>query len=70
MYAVEFQAKIKDGSIEIPEEYRHRFKERMRVILFVEEESTMVDLIAQLLQHPIQVAGFKPFTRDELYERS
>ena len=33
MYAVEFQAKIKDGTIEIPEVYRHRFKERVRVIL-------------------------------------
>jgi hypothetical protein len=70
MYAVEFQAKIKDGAIEIPEVYRDRFKERVRVILLAEEERTTGDLIDQLLQHPFKVAGFKPFTRDELYERS
>ena len=70
MYAVEFQAKIKDGTIEIPEVYRDRFKERVRVILLAEEEGTTVNLIDQLLQHPLKVAGFKPFTRDEMYERS
>jgi hypothetical protein len=50
--------------------YRHRFKEHVRVILLTEEESTPVNLVDQLLQHPLQVAGFKPFTRDEMYERS
>src|SRR5215475_9516813 len=70
MYAVEFQAKIKNGTIEIPEVYRHRFKERVRVILLTEEESTTVNLIDQFLQHPLKVAGFKPFTRDQIYERS
>ena len=70
MYAVEFQAKIKNGTIEIPEMYRNRFKAHVRVILLAEEESTTVNLIDQLLQHPLKVAGFKPFTRDELYERS
>lgn len=70
MYAVEFQAKIKDGAIEIPEVYRHRFKERVRVILLAEEESTTVNLIDQLLQQPLKVPEFKPFTRDAIYERS
>jgi hypothetical protein len=70
MYAVEFQATIKDGAIEIPEVYRHRFRERVRVILLAEEESTTVNLIDQLLQHPLKVPEFKPFTRDEMYERS
>ena len=41
MYAVEFQAKIKEGTIEIPELYRNRIKERVRVIiLLAAEEST------------------------------
>ena len=70
MYAVEFQAKIKDGTIEIPEVYRHRFKDCVRVILLAAEESTPVNLIEQLLQHPLKVARFKPFTTDEMYERS
>ena len=49
MYAVEFQAQIKNGTIEIPEAYRSRCKERVRVILLAEEESTTVTLIDQLL---------------------
>ena len=70
MYAVEFQTKVKNGTIEIPEVYRGRFKERVRVILLAEEESTTLNLIDQLLQHPVKVAGFKPLTREEIYERS
>jgi hypothetical protein len=69
MYAVEFQTKVKNGTIEIPEVYRDRFKERVRVILLAEEESTTLNLIDQLLQHPVKVAGFKPLTREEIYER-
>jgi hypothetical protein len=70
MYAVEFQAQIKNGTIEIPEVYRDRFKERVRVILLAEEASPSGDLIDQLLQHPLKVAGFTPLSREELYERS
>lgn len=70
MYAVEFQAKVKNGSIEIPEEYRARFKERVRVILLAEEESTAAHFIDDLLQHPVHIPGFKPLTRDEIYERT
>jgi len=70
MYAVEFQAQIKNGTIKIPEAYRSRFKERVRVILLAEEESPAMTLIDQLLQHPLKVAGFKPLTREEMYERS
>ena len=70
MYAVEFQAKVKNGSIEIPEEYKTRFKERVRVILLAEEENTTANFIDHLLQHPISIAGFTPLTREEIYERT
>jgi hypothetical protein len=70
MYAVEFQAKVKNGSIEIPEEYKTRFKERVRVILLAEEENTAANFIDQLLQHPIYIAGLTPLTREEIYERT
>jgi hypothetical protein len=69
MYTVEFQAKIKDGTSEIPEIYRNRFKERVRVILLAEEESTSETFIDQLLQHPLKVADFKPLARKAIYER-
>jgi hypothetical protein len=69
MYAVEFQAKIKDGIIEIPEIYRNRLKGHVRVILLAEEEGTNENLIDQLLQHPLKVAGFMPLPREAIYER-
>ncbi|MGH8069503.1 MAG: hypothetical protein ACRERE_30550 [Candidatus Entotheonellia bacterium] len=69
MYAVEFQAKINDGTIEIPEIYRSRFKDRVRVILLTEEESTNENLIDQILQHPLKMAGFTPLPREAIYER-
>ena len=69
MYAVEFQTTVKNGTIEIPEVYRDRFKERVRVILLAEEESGAMNLIDQLLQHQVKVAGFKPLAREEMYER-
>jgi len=70
MYAAEFQAKVKNGIIEIPEVYRDRFKERVRVILFAEERNGNENLIDYLLQHPIEVAGFQALKREEIYERS
>ncbi len=39
MYGVEFQSTIKDGVIEVPPEYRKRFKDYVRVILFSAEAS-------------------------------
>ena len=70
MYAVEFHAKIKNGIIEIPEMYKARFKDRVRVILLEEETSTTVDIIDQLLQHPLKVNESQPLTREEIYERT
>ncbi len=46
MYAVEFPARVKNGTIEIPEQYRDRIKEHVRVILLSEEERPRADLIA------------------------
>ncbi|MCL4872320.1 MAG: hypothetical protein KJ063_25445 [Anaerolineae bacterium] len=40
MYAIEFQTTIKDGIIEIPEVYRGRLQQRVRVILLGEEMMT------------------------------
>jgi len=37
MYAIEFQATIKNGIIEVPHQYRKHLSKRVRVILLVEE---------------------------------
>ena len=51
MYAVVFRTKIKNGTIGIPEEYRHRLREQVRVIVLSEEETTenrsILDILAE-----------------------
>lgn len=69
MYAIEFQTKVKDGSIAIPEEYRDQLKGSVRVILLTEESTEKFDMIGHLLANPLNVEGFKPLTREEIYEQ-
>lgn len=71
MYAIEFQAKLKNGSIEIPEEYKDKIFGTVRVIVLSQEESSAkkTDMIERLLKHPIEVASFTPFDREEIYEQ-
>ena len=69
MYGIEFQTRVKDGSISIPEEYRDKVKGNVRVILLAEESADNFDMIEFLLANPLNMEGFKPFTREEIYER-
>jgi hypothetical protein len=69
--AVEFQAIVKNGMIEIPREYRKRLSQRVRVIVLAEEErkAQPASLIDDLLLNPIKIEGFRPLTRDEAHAR-
>ena len=71
MLAVEFQADVRDGRIEVPEEHRGRFSKNVRVILLAEEpaEPDVPDAIETLLEHPLRLEGFVPLSRDEAHER-
>ncbi|MBA2341052.1 MAG: hypothetical protein H0V88_11695 [Pyrinomonadaceae bacterium] len=70
MYAFEFQAKPKDGRIEIPAEYQDKIAGTVRVIVLSTEKSAATsDMIDQLLEHPIEIENFTPFAREEVYER-
>jgi hypothetical protein len=74
MYAIEFQSKVKNGSISIPEEYREKVTGNVRVILLAdgvaakEGVAGKLDMIEHLLENPLTIEGFKPFTREEVYE--
>jgi hypothetical protein len=70
MFAIEFQTKILDGIIEVPEAYRDRMRGPVRVILLADEGPAAPDLIDQLLSHPVAVPGFVPMQRDQVHERS
>ena len=69
MYAIEFNTKVKDGSITIPEEYKDKVQGNVRVILLTEQSTEESDLIEQLLTNPLNIEGFKPLRREEIYER-
>ncbi len=70
MNAIEFQAKVTNGSILIPEVYRGKIKENVRVILLTEEDDHVdqFDMIDRLLTHPLDIKDFKPLSREEIYE--
>lgn len=69
MSTIEFRAKVTNGSIDIPEQYRNKVKGNVHVILVEEGAAQGFDIIEQLLDNPLKVETFKPFTREELYEQ-
>ena len=59
---------MENGTIQIPPEHREKFKNRVRVILLIEEtEETDISLIDELLANPLQIEDFRPLTRQEIY---
>jgi hypothetical protein len=70
MQTVEFEAKVNNGTIEIPEMYRDRIKERVHVILQVDDPQKGKSFIDELLEKPVKIPGFKPLSRDASHERS
>lgn len=70
MDKIEFEATVKKGKIEIPDQYKDRIKNRVRVIILSEEESTgYQNLIDQLLENPVQIKNFSPLKRNSIYAR-
>ena len=69
MYAIEFHARIRNGIIEIPPEYRDHFQDNVKVILLTEEQQPQpADMIEQLVANPLNIPDFKPLSREELYD--
>lgn len=68
--AVEFQAKIQNGLIQIPDEYKQEFGEGddIKVIVLVKKKSfSKKDIIDELTENPVQVNGV--LSREEIYSR-
>ncbi|MBE9110867.1 hypothetical protein IQ273_15750 [Nodosilinea sp. LEGE 07298] len=73
MQAVEFETKIENGAIAIPPQYQQTFgnSAQVKVILLMPEPSILEeeDMIANLLEHPLDIDNFMPKTREDLYDR-
>jgi hypothetical protein len=67
MTTIEFQAKVKNGVIEIPEMYRDTLPSIVRVILLPLPRPTETGMLAKLLEQPISDPSFTPLTREEIY---
>jgi hypothetical protein len=70
MNAIEFQATVKNGVIEIPPEHAKNLAERVRVILLVENApQSTTNLIDELITRPVRVKGFRPLSREDAHAR-
>ncbi|MBD2431969.1 MULTISPECIES: hypothetical protein [Fischerella] len=68
--AVEFQAKIQNGLIQIPDEYKQEIGEGddIKVIVLVKKKSFQKkDIIDELTENPVEVNGI--LSREEVYSR-
>ncbi len=75
MYTIEFQTKIENGTIRIPEEHTIRLREQgiseaVRVILYVPGQEFDVDYVERLMSQPIRLDDFVPLRRSEIYDRT
>lgn len=72
---IHFNAKVNNGKIEIPVEYQEEIRNAETVQITILKPSSkkkcflQTGIIAQLTANPIQIAGFKAFTREEANER-
>lgn len=75
MFTAEFEAKIENGKIAIPDEYKRAFETQgnIKVILVGHSAPTpandSADFIQQLLDHPLTIIDLVPAHRDDLYDR-
>jgi len=69
MSAVEFDAHITNGTIEIPPSHRAELAGPVHVIVWPQSVPASGTKIDELLTRPLNVPGFRPLTRDEAHER-
>jgi hypothetical protein len=71
MQAIEFETRIENGRIVIPEPYQQTFGDSLQVRVIVLKPEPMGteqdDIIAELLEHPLEIDNFMPQTRDGFY---
>jgi hypothetical protein len=68
MYAIEFTTSVRNGMIQIPVQYRDKLRDMVRVIILADKREKTNNLIDQLLESPLKIKGFRPLSRDEIYE--
>jgi bifunctional DNA-binding transcriptional regulator/antitoxin component of YhaV-PrlF toxin-antitoxin module len=62
-----------EGRIDVPAEYRKELRSRPNLHVTIEERTRRdkrdpAAFVRRAQEHPIAIPGFKPLTRDELYD--
>ena len=72
MSVISFKAPIKNGTIEIPDEYKQALTDtdQVEVTILTPRKTAKTGFIAELIDNPIEVVDFTPLTRDEAHDRS
>lgn len=73
MASVEFQAKVENGNIVIPEEYKQELSEVATVKIIISKQSKQqsipFDIMDELAQNPVSISGIRTISREEMHER-
>lgn len=73
MMTLEFQAKVENGIILIPEEYKKELKNANFVTIIVskqsEKKANEFDIMDELAQNPVNVPGVRSIYREQMHER-
>jgi hypothetical protein len=71
MSKIKFTAKVTQGNIEIPQEYRESIEqvETVEIIIKRHITSSHQGIIHRLINNPIDLPNFIPLTRNEVHER-
>jgi len=70
MEAFEFKATVKNGTIQIPQKITKQIGNTVKVIVMADHRPEQTDMIADLLENPLQIDNFVPLKRKDIYERS
>lgn len=70
MQKIEFDAKVENGKIEVPDELQDRVQGTVHVTVTVKKKREGKSYLRELIENPIDVPNFKPLTRDEIYDRT
>ena len=73
MVTVEFQAKVENGVIVVPQEYQQELAKASTVKIIVSKQpknkTMQFDIMDELAQNPITVPGIRSMTREQMHER-
>ncbi len=72
MTTFQFETRLENGTIKIPQEYQQQLKQTnlIKVTLEQENSETKQNFLQFLLENPLKIEELKPMKRTEIYEEN